>query len=46
MTDQNRGIMKFTGADSISAIAISAVLILGTIGILIVWAVQSAYATA
>lgn len=42
--DFNRGIMKFEGADSPIAIAISAVLVLGTIGFLIWWALHSAYA--
>jgi len=36
--------MKFNGADSPVAIAISAVLILGSIGALIIWALNSAYA--
>ena len=44
MSDLNRGIMKFNGADSPSAIAISAVLVLGSIGGLILWALRSAYA--
>lgn len=44
MSDLNRGIMKFDGADSPAAIAISAILILGSIGLLVVWALQSAYA--
>ncbi|MCU0567533.1 MAG: hypothetical protein MUF49_13160 [Oculatellaceae cyanobacterium Prado106] len=44
MTDQNRGIMKFNEADSIPAVAISGILILGSIGFLIYWALQSAYA--
>ncbi len=43
MSDLNRGIMKFKGADSPAAIAISAVLVLGSIGFLIWWALQSAY---
>jgi hypothetical protein len=43
MSDLNRGIMKFEGADSPPAIAISAVLVLGGILLLIVWAMQSAY---
>jgi len=43
MSDLNRGIMKFSGADSPKAIAISSVLILGSITILILWALQSAY---
>ena len=44
MSDLNRGIMKFDGADSPKAIVISAVLVLGSIGVLILWALQSAYA--
>jgi len=40
----NRGIMKFEGADSPKAIAISAVLLLGSIAFLIWWALQVAYA--
>jgi hypothetical protein len=43
MSDFNRGIMKFDGADSPGAIALSAVVILGGIGALIVWALRSAY---
>ncbi|HEY9697355.1 MAG TPA: hypothetical protein V6D10_08835 [Trichocoleus sp.] len=44
MTDQNRGIMKFKGADSPPAVALSGLLILGAIAFLILWALQSAYA--
>ncbi len=44
MTDLNRGIMKFDGADSPAAIAVSAVVILGSIALLILWALNSAYA--
>jgi hypothetical protein len=36
--------MKFDGADSPKAIAVSAILILGSIAILILWALTSAYA--
>lgn len=43
MSDLNRGIMKFDGADSPAAIALSAVLVLGSIGFLVVWALRSAY---
>ncbi|BAS55869.1 MULTISPECIES: hypothetical protein [Leptolyngbya] len=43
MSDLNRGIMKFEGADSPLVIAISAALILGSIGVLILWALRSAY---
>jgi hypothetical protein len=44
MSDLNRGIMKFDGADSPAVIAISSVLILGAIIALIIWALSSAYA--
>jgi hypothetical protein len=44
MSDLDRGIMKFRGADSSIAITLSSVLILGSIAILILWALQSAYA--
>ncbi|NJO39936.1 MAG: hypothetical protein HC769_14585 [Cyanobacteria bacterium CRU_2_1] len=44
MTDLDRGIMKFKGADSITAVVLSGVLILGAIAFLIIWALQSAYA--
>lgn len=44
MTDQNRGIMEFEGADTPIAIILSTVLILGGIAFLILWALQSAYA--
>ncbi|MCU0550969.1 MAG: hypothetical protein MUC48_16605 [Leptolyngbya sp. Prado105] len=43
MSDLNRGIMKFEGADSPLVIAVSATLILGSIGVLILWALKSAY---
>lgn len=43
-SDFNRGIMKFEGADSPAAIAISAVLLLGSIGFLLWWALHAAYA--
>lgn len=44
MSDLNRGIMKFEGADSPKAIALSAILVLGGIAVLILWAMRSAYA--
>ncbi len=44
MSDLNRGIMKFDGADSPVAIALSSVLILGSIAFLVAWALRSAYA--
>ncbi len=43
MSDLDRGIMKFKGADSPIVIAISAVVILGSIGALIAWALKTAY---
>jgi hypothetical protein len=44
MSDLNRGIMKFEGADTPKAVTISTVLLLGSIAALIVWALQVAYA--
>jgi hypothetical protein len=44
MSDLNRGIMKFQGADTPKAITISAILVLGSIVGLIIWAMSSAYA--
>lgn len=44
MSDLNRGIMKFEGADKPIVVAISALLILGSIAGLIIWALRSAYA--
>jgi len=43
MSDLNRGIMKFEGADKPSIVAISAFLVLGSIAVLIVWALKTAY---
>ena len=44
MSDLNRGIMKFDGADKPVLVAVSAVLIFGGIIALVVWALNSAYA--
>lgn len=44
MTDFNRGIMKFKGADSPIAVILSGTLIMGSIAFLILWALSSAYA--
>lgn len=44
MSDLNRGIMKFRGADTPIAVTLSAVLVLGAIAFLIVWALNAAYA--
>lgn len=43
MSDLNRGIMKFEGADKPIIVAISAILIFGSITVLIIWALRSAY---
>lgn len=43
MSDLNRGIMKFQGADNPLAIGLSAIVILGSIGLLIVWGLGAAY---
>lgn len=43
MSDLNRGIMKFDGADKPTLVAISAFLVLGAITALIVWALNAAY---
>ncbi|AFZ44632.1 hypothetical protein PCC7418_2485 [Halothece sp. PCC 7418] len=44
MSDLDRGIMKFSGADKPVVVAISSVVVLGAIAALIVWALQVAYA--
>ena len=44
MSDLNRGIMKFKGADTPKAVTISTILVLSSIGALIFWALQVAYA--
>ncbi|ABG51972.1 MAG: hypothetical protein O4861_01015 [Trichodesmium sp. St16_bin4-tuft] len=43
MSDLDRGIMKFKGADTPRAIAISAILILGSIVFLLFWGLNTAY---
>lgn len=43
-SDLNRGIMKFEGADSPAAVTVSAILVLGSVALLILWAITSAYA--
>jgi hypothetical protein len=43
MSDLNRGIMKFEGADKPVVVAVSAILVLGSITFLILWALKSAY---
>jgi hypothetical protein len=44
MSDLDRGIMKFKGADSPLAIAVSAAIVLGGIALLAIWAMKHAYA--
>ncbi len=46
MSDLNRGIMKFEGADKPLVVGISAFIILGSIIALIIWALKVAYAVA
>jgi hypothetical protein len=46
MSDLDRGIMKFKGADNPIVIAVSAALVLGSIGALVVWALRTAYVVA
>ena len=43
MSDLNRGIMKFEGADKPFLVAVSAFLVLGAITALIIWALKAAY---
>ena len=43
MSDLNRGIMKFDGADKPVVVAVSAILVFGGIVALIAWALKSAY---
>lgn len=42
-SDFDRGIMKFKGADSPLLIAVSSVIILGSIAGLVWWSLQAAY---
>jgi hypothetical protein len=44
MSDLNRGIMKFDGADQPLVIGITAFVVLSSIVALIVWALKVAYA--
>lgn len=43
MSDLNRGIMKFKNADKPVVVAVSALLTLGSIAVLIIWALRVAY---
>lgn len=44
MSDLDRGIMKFSGADKPIVVAVSSIIVLGAIAALIIWALQVAYA--
>ncbi|NJN71972.1 MAG: hypothetical protein HC799_03715 [Limnothrix sp. RL_2_0] len=43
MSDLNRGIMKFDGADKPVIVAVSAFVVLGAIAALIIWGMSTAY---
>ena len=43
MSDLNRGIMKFEGADKPIVVTVSAIIVLGSIVVLILWAIKNAY---
>lgn len=43
MSDLNRGIMKFDGADKPVLVAITAFFVFGAITALMIWALQAAY---
>jgi hypothetical protein len=43
MSDLNRGIMKFDGADKPVIVVISSVVVLGGIVALVIWALKVAY---
>ena len=45
MSDLNRGIMKFKGADNPKIVTVSAIVVLSSIIALIAWALKAAYAT-
>ncbi|MDY6784875.1 MAG: hypothetical protein SW833_20435 [Cyanobacteriota bacterium] len=44
MSDLNRGIMKFKNADKPIVVALSSLLVFGSITFLIIWALSTAYA--
>ncbi len=44
MSDLDRGIMKFKGADKPVMVAASALIVFGGIIVLVAWALKSAYA--
>ena len=43
MSDLNRGIMKFDGADKPIVIAVSSIIVFSSIAVLILWALKVAY---
>jgi hypothetical protein len=43
MSDLNRGIMKFEGADKPVVVAVSSIIVIGSIIALILWAMKAAY---
>lgn len=43
MSDLNRGIMKFDGADKPVIVVISSIVVLGGIVALVIWALKVAY---
>jgi hypothetical protein len=43
MSDMKSGMTKLDGGDSPAGITLSAVVILGAVGVLVFWAVRSAY---
>lgn len=43
MSDLDRGIMKFSGADNPVVVAVSSIVVLGAIVALVIWALQVAY---
>ncbi|MBD2326738.1 hypothetical protein [Alkalinema sp. FACHB-956] len=43
LSDLNRGIMRFDGADSPATVTLSSLIILGSIVLLILWAMRNAY---
>ncbi len=42
-SDFNKGIMKFDNADNPVTVALSAIVIFGSIGLLIGWSLETAY---
>jgi hypothetical protein len=44
MSDLDRGIMKFKNADKPIVVALSSILVFGSITFLLIWAIATAYA--